>query len=110
MRGDFSYENDAEWAIVVGGTGEFAHAHGVVTAKVIQPHTAATGRIWELDIHAFSLCISGTVRYNLSLVFVVYSVSSKMHIVLVFGLNQAFFQIYTTMHCGMEGLHFNFCR
>ncbi|OEL33132.1 hypothetical protein BAE44_0005849 [Dichanthelium oligosanthes] len=32
MRGDFINEDDGEWAIV-GGTGEFAYAHGVVTAK-----------------------------------------------------------------------------
>ncbi|CAO2146692.1 unnamed protein product [Urochloa humidicola] len=56
MLGDFGYENDAEWAIV-GGTGEFAYANGAVTAKVIQSHTLATGRIWDLRIRAFCLCI-----------------------------------------------------
>jgi len=61
MLGDFSYENDGEWAIV-GGTGEFAYAHGAVTAKVIQPYTPAAGRIWELGIRAFCLCISEKVR------------------------------------------------
>ncbi|CAN6226766.1 unnamed protein product [Urochloa humidicola] len=56
MFGDFGYENDAEWAIV-GGTGEFAYANGAVTAKVIQTHTTATGRIWDLRIRAFCSCI-----------------------------------------------------
>lgn len=56
MLGDFAYENDAEWAIV-GGTGEFAYANGAVTAKVIQTHTPATGRIWDLRIRVFCLCI-----------------------------------------------------
>ncbi|WVZ49606.1 hypothetical protein U9M48_000947 [Paspalum notatum var. saurae] len=57
MLGDFVCENDAGWAIV-GGTGEFAYANGAVTAKVIQRHTAATGRIWDLRIRAFCLCVS----------------------------------------------------
>lgn len=61
MLGDFAYENDAEWAIV-GGTGEFAYANGAVTAKIIQPHTPDTGRIWDLRIRAFCLCISEKVR------------------------------------------------
>lgn len=62
MLGDFAWENDAEWAIV-GGTGQFAYAHGAVTVKVIQTHTPATGRIFELRIRAFCLCISEQVRY-----------------------------------------------
>ncbi|CAL5009263.1 unnamed protein product [Urochloa decumbens] len=56
MLGDFAYENDAEWAIV-GGTGEFAYANGAVTVKVIQSHNPATGRIFDLRIRAFCLCI-----------------------------------------------------
>ncbi|WVZ49598.1 hypothetical protein U9M48_000940 [Paspalum notatum var. saurae] len=57
MLGDFHDEADGEWAIV-GGTGQFAYARGVVTAKVIQPFTPPTGRTWELSIRAFALCIS----------------------------------------------------
>ncbi|KAJ1277178.1 hypothetical protein BS78_05G275100 [Paspalum vaginatum] len=58
MLGDHREEADGEWA-VVGGTGEFAYARGVVTANVIEPYTPASGqRKWELDIRAFCLCTS----------------------------------------------------
>ncbi|WVZ54115.1 hypothetical protein U9M48_004970 [Paspalum notatum var. saurae] len=53
--GDDTVGKDGEWAIV-GGTGEFAFAHGVVSAKVIQNMHPTDGRIWELHIRAFSLC------------------------------------------------------
>lgn len=64
MLGDFAVQangagQDGEWAIV-GGTGEFAYAHGVVTAKEINDWRE--GRLWELNIRAFSLCISDVVR------------------------------------------------
>ncbi|CAL5004701.1 unnamed protein product [Urochloa decumbens] len=58
VLGDFEAKTDGEWAIV-GGTGEFAYAHkGVVTAKIIQNLLNTTGRIWELRISAFCLCIT----------------------------------------------------
>ncbi|CAO2145351.1 unnamed protein product [Urochloa humidicola] len=57
VLGDFEAKTDGEWAIV-GGTGEFAYAQGVVTAKIIQNLLSTTGRIWELRISAFCLCIS----------------------------------------------------
>ncbi|XP_004980620.1 uncharacterized protein LOC101758354 [Setaria italica] len=57
VLGDFEAKTDGEWAIV-GGTREFAYAQGVVTAKIIQDLLTTTGRIWELRISAFCLCIS----------------------------------------------------
>lgn len=60
VLGDFSVGSDTigkdgEWAIV-GGSGEFAYAHGAVAAKIIQHYTPNTGRTWELRIRAFCLC------------------------------------------------------
>jgi len=55
VLGDFA-GTDSEWAIV-GGTGEFAFANGVVTAKLIRSPPTGTGGTWELNILAFSLCI-----------------------------------------------------
>ncbi|CAL5018415.1 unnamed protein product [Urochloa decumbens] len=57
VLGDYITGKDGEWAIV-GGTGEFGYAQGVVTTKEIQHYNATTGRIWELRIRVFSLCIS----------------------------------------------------
>ena len=61
VLGDF-VGNNSEWAIV-GGTGEFAYAQGVVVAKVIQNIQPTPGRTWELRISAFCLCIPKAVRY-----------------------------------------------
>ncbi|KAF6987097.1 hypothetical protein CFC21_004777 [Triticum aestivum] len=55
VLGDF-VGNNSEWAIV-GGSGEFAYAQGVVVAKVIQTVPPTPGRTWELRISAFCLCI-----------------------------------------------------
>ncbi|KAF8732147.1 hypothetical protein HU200_016114 [Digitaria exilis] len=56
VHGDFVGGKDGEWAIV-GGTGEFAYARGVITAKLIENWHPANGRLWELDIRAFCLCV-----------------------------------------------------
>ena len=53
---------DGEWAIV-GGTGEFAYASGVVIAKEIGDWRRNNGRTWELRISVFCPCISKVVRY-----------------------------------------------
>ncbi|KAF8779567.1 hypothetical protein HU200_002489 [Digitaria exilis] len=52
VLGDFAMDKngaaaDGEWAIV-GGTGEFAYANGIVTAKIIENMHPTNGRIWEL--------------------------------------------------------------
>ena len=52
---------DGEWAIV-GGTGEFAYANGVVTGKIVENVHPTDGRIWELRIRVFCLCIPEVVR------------------------------------------------
>nr|CAB3491789.1 unnamed protein product [Digitaria exilis] len=61
VLGDFAMDKngaaaDGEWAIV-GGTGEFAYANGIVTAKIIENMHPTNGRIWELRIRAFCPCI-----------------------------------------------------
>lgn len=60
VLGDLIAEKDCQWAII-GGTGEFAYAQGVVNAKTFQ--SFGTGRIWELRIRAFCLCVSEMVTY-----------------------------------------------
>lgn len=47
MHGDFVGGQDGEWAIV-GGTGEFAYARGVITAKLIENWHPTNGRLWEV--------------------------------------------------------------
>ncbi|VAH22364.1 unnamed protein product [Triticum turgidum subsp. durum] len=61
VLGDFVANKDSEWAIV-GGTGEFAYAQGVVVAKVIQNIQPTPGRTWELRISAFCLCIPNMIK------------------------------------------------
>ncbi|VAH12137.1 unnamed protein product [Triticum turgidum subsp. durum] len=63
VLGDFVANKDSEWAIV-GGTGEFAYAQGVVVAKVIQNIQPTPGRTWELRISAFCLCIPNVTPVN----------------------------------------------
>ena len=67
VLGDFAIDKDGdaadgEWAIV-GGTGEFAYANGVVIAKEIGDWRRNNGRTWELRISVFCPCISKVVRY-----------------------------------------------
>lgn len=66
VLGDFAMDKngvaaDGEWAIV-GGTGEFAYANGIVTTKIIENMHPTNGRIWELRIRAFCPCIPEVVR------------------------------------------------
>ncbi|RLN35359.1 mannose/glucose-specific lectin-like [Panicum miliaceum] len=62
VLGDFAVGGDdlgqdGEWAIV-GGTGEFAYANGVVIAKEIGDWRRNDGRTWELRISVLCPCIS----------------------------------------------------
>ncbi|RLM50341.1 hypothetical protein C2845_PMPSC049111 [Panicum miliaceum] len=66
VLGDFAVGGDGlgqdgEWAIV-GGTGEFAYANGVVIAKEIGVWRRSDGRTWELRINAFCPCISEVTK------------------------------------------------
>ncbi|WVZ90631.1 hypothetical protein U9M48_036916, partial [Paspalum notatum var. saurae] len=55
LVGDDGVGKDGEWAIV-GGTGEFAYARGVITAKLIENFGPTYHHMWELHIRAFCLC------------------------------------------------------
>ncbi|KAJ1255350.1 hypothetical protein BS78_K257900 [Paspalum vaginatum] len=66
MLGDFSVGangvgKDGEWAIV-GGTGDFAYAQGVVTAKLLENMGPTYHHMWELHIRVFCLCIFPEVK------------------------------------------------
>lgn len=52
-----------EWA-VVGGTGQFAMATGVISKRLLEQRSAAGGQIIELTIRAFCPVLKGPrVRY-----------------------------------------------
>jgi hypothetical protein len=65
VLGSFVNGQDKQWA-VVGGTGEFANASGVVNIKVIQFLPETTGVIRELNIHASCPCVPNPVSLPLN--------------------------------------------